>query len=679
MRRLLMAGLLFCGVASAMQRVQVTCSKGGQTVTVLTYTSTTKVQASYPGCSATVYITGSSPLTKATIFSDNLGTALSNPFTTQDATNGAGYFYVADGYYDVQVSGGGLNAPYTFGAINAIDSAYNAFRTKESKLADTVSVKDFGARCDGLTDDSVPLQNAINAAEISGAELMIPAPSICAYSTTLLITGAIRLAGDNETQAAHFGSGLLYTGNSIAILVQNGTNTIYRVRLERFRLYSSGTAGDGIQVVKGSECYFDRLAINDEYYVHGSFTNNLHIQSSSLIFVSGDGSASAAASNSAIFLDNSYGPVFISGQNLYDNATHVLITESNFITISNTWMEWSGDGILLSGAAAANVSSGLTLDHVRIVTGPTSPFSASTCIRIADSASNAVIATQWRLQDVWCRIDQAPAPVAPVQIAFSNVGSAAQLEIDNSIFDGGAASINSVSVYPSQSNIEGHLNTCETTLGVAQACTSGNPDFYSTSFVSGNLLHAGSTVFQGISGTGGVALNLWGLGGGDLLNYEQFDGARTAYIGHTTPSNGGFVISNAESASGDIFIIPKGQVDLAATSTAVGPTPFGTAATQEIRNSAGATTQYITQGAAQGTTAPFIIYTAGGIPETYELPGGTWTTKKYASSGTTFSGLGTPNSGWMIWCSDCAVTTPCTGSGAGAWAFGSAGGWKCPF
>ena len=177
MRRLLTAVLLFCGVAGAMQRVAVTCSKGGQTVTVLTYTSTTKVMASYPGCSATVYITGSSPLTKATIYADNLGTALSNPFTTQDATNGAGYFYVADGYYDVQISGGGLSAPYTFGAVNVNDTYVLQTgtgavpRTKTDKLKDTVNVVDYGAVCDGSTDDSIAFRDA---AASGAAHILVP-------------------------------------------------------------------------------------------------------------------------------------------------------------------------------------------------------------------------------------------------------------------------------------------------------------------------------------------------------------------------------------------------------------------------------------------------------------------------------------------------------------------------
>jgi predicted outer membrane repeat protein len=49
----------------------------------------------------------------------------------------------------------------------------------------------------------------------------------------------------------------------------------------------------------------------------------------------------------------------------------------------------------------------------------------------------------------------------------------------------------------------------------------------------------------------------------------------------------------------------------------------------------------------------------------------------------TFSTLGAPANGAAIYCTDCTISVvaphTCTGSGTGAWAFRSAGIWKCPF
>jgi hypothetical protein len=53
---------------------------------------------------------------------------------------------------------------------------------------------------------------------------------------------------------------------------------------------------------------------------------------------------------------------------------------------------------------------------------------------------------------------------------------------------------------------------------------------------------------------------------------------------------------------------------------------------------------------------------------------------KVQSIGTTFASLGTPSAGSYIWCSDCTVAATCSGSGTGAWAFRTGGAtWTCPF
>ncbi|HJW75359.1 MAG TPA: hypothetical protein VJ787_06770 [Thermoleophilia bacterium] len=44
-----------------------------------------------------------------------------------------------------------------------------------------------------------------------------------------------------------------------------------------------------------------------------------------------------------------------------------------------------------------------------------------------------------------------------------------------------------------------------------------------------------------------------------------------------------------------------------------------------------------------------------------------------------FANLGTPANGTFCYCNDCTVGASCAGSGTGAWAFRSAGAWKCTF
>jgi hypothetical protein len=124
----LAALVLSTSSASAMDRAFGFCEQGNQTIQVLGYQSSaaTPVQASCPGATITVYITGSGG-TKASIYSDNGITPLANPFTigVSPETSSIGYwfFYAANGTYDVQFSGAGVATPFTLGAYQLFDIA----------------------------------------------------------------------------------------------------------------------------------------------------------------------------------------------------------------------------------------------------------------------------------------------------------------------------------------------------------------------------------------------------------------------------------------------------------------------------------------------------------------------------------------------------------------------------
>ena len=111
MKRLLVLALLTIPFLKANDRAQGWCEAGNQTISVMGYQSstTTPVQRSYPGPAAQVYVylTGTgSPGTLATIYQDNLGTALANPFSASNL--GYWFFYAANGRYDVSCVGAGI-------------------------------------------------------------------------------------------------------------------------------------------------------------------------------------------------------------------------------------------------------------------------------------------------------------------------------------------------------------------------------------------------------------------------------------------------------------------------------------------------------------------------------------------------------------------------------------------
>ncbi len=121
MKRLFIISALFFALASpvgAYVRVQGFCENGG----IANPQTTKKFMGSYPSCTVTVFQSGTTNL--ASIFSDNIGTPKSNPFTS-DSTTGYYFFYAASALspanrLDIQFSGGGI-ATYTLGGILPLD------------------------------------------------------------------------------------------------------------------------------------------------------------------------------------------------------------------------------------------------------------------------------------------------------------------------------------------------------------------------------------------------------------------------------------------------------------------------------------------------------------------------------------------------------------------------------
>lgn len=93
-------------------KVNGTASKGGKIVRVSSNTEY-KLMETYPVCTVTVYLSGTT--TTASIFSDEIGTAKSNPFTS--GTDASYSFYVAPGRYDIKFSGTGITVPFTIADV----------------------------------------------------------------------------------------------------------------------------------------------------------------------------------------------------------------------------------------------------------------------------------------------------------------------------------------------------------------------------------------------------------------------------------------------------------------------------------------------------------------------------------------------------------------------------------
>ena len=105
------------------------------------------------------------------------------------------------------LSGGGGGAPMTWGNPSAAPPAFTNLgsgavaTTVDAKLKTSpLSAKDYGAACDGSTDDSAAFQAMINQAITSGSAANFY--GTCRIHTTLILTGAINLGGNGKNESS---------------------------------------------------------------------------------------------------------------------------------------------------------------------------------------------------------------------------------------------------------------------------------------------------------------------------------------------------------------------------------------------------------------------------------------------------------------------------------------------
>lgn len=136
---------------------------------------------------ALVYVYVGSTSTLATLYSDNGVTLAPNPVTTN--SDGEYAFYAANGTYTLQIQATGYDSqsrpgtilfdPADGGALVASNVAFTqagsgaVIRTVQSKLEESVSVKDFGAVGNGTTNDYTAVLNALTAGK--GKAVYFPA------------------------------------------------------------------------------------------------------------------------------------------------------------------------------------------------------------------------------------------------------------------------------------------------------------------------------------------------------------------------------------------------------------------------------------------------------------------------------------------------------------------------
>lgn len=143
-------------------------------------------------------------------------------------------------------SGAGM-VGYKLGATGAVST------TVQDKLAQTVSVKDFGAKGDGVTDDTAAIQAAIDyISNATVGTVNIPA-GIYIISSTLTVTGKVSLVGEGMFET------IIRWAGVVGGKMLNQTGLTAGARWHGFTLDSNGVAAIGLSIDRMELCEVSSL------------------------------------------------------------------------------------------------------------------------------------------------------------------------------------------------------------------------------------------------------------------------------------------------------------------------------------------------------------------------------------------------------------------------------------
>jgi hypothetical protein len=241
-------------------------------------------------------------------------------------------------------------------SATALATGSTTARTLANRFADVVNVKDFGAVGDGVADDTVAIQAAINSIGSKGGLVYFPAGTYLVSSTITISKDKTYLQGQGNnsiiTRNTDYGNTFVFTGNTTT-----GLN-LFDVGISDIKITSTALTTSGAHIYAEGAW---RMTINNIYLQDGfigfdfkglvaSNINNIYVVFTSLYAGSASGRKYMTFRNAgAAFAKKSSGDVFVNNFNLRGNTSNQ-ITEYGLEVIS-------GDGLWFENGHIGNTTT----------------------------------------------------------------------------------------------------------------------------------------------------------------------------------------------------------------------------------------------------------------------------------------------------------------------------------
>lgn len=175
-------------------------------------------------------------------------------------------------------------------------------RTVQSKLRDTVSVKDFGAVGDGVTDDTAAIVAAVAAAN---GTVLFPAGTY-RVTSTITITKSLQIVGEGR------GSTIISHTSDINVFSFVGFSSGWEIgNLSIKRVSGTATSGAAINIDTASNGMVDNVYIESTYIgVNVSSSQSVVINKADVWYFKGQGIRFYGNNNNDVFVSN----CFINGE-----------------------------------------------------------------------------------------------------------------------------------------------------------------------------------------------------------------------------------------------------------------------------------------------------------------------------------------------------------------------------